>query len=149
MLNLIPMPYRIAAVVALFVGTFGYGYVKGATAQQEKDDERFEQIRIVQDRQAIHAGQIALARQMEIGAIADSFAADKRRLAAAYARRLREQTAGRVAGAVPAGQVPAGTDAEAADDGLARYIELEARCAETTAQLINLQKAARAVEGER
>lgn len=147
MLNLVPWYYRALAILALIVAVFGYGYVKGLGHQKELDDEKFAEIRAVQDEQAVHAGRIALDRSVAVGSIVDTYEAQRRNLDTYYAGKLRDATASHSAGAVPAGPLPAGTDARPADVGPdPAYVELEARCAETTIQLIDLQKAARAFE---
>jgi hypothetical protein len=40
MLNLIPLPYRILAILLLGVGLFSYGYFKGHHSASQKADER-------------------------------------------------------------------------------------------------------------
>lgn len=40
MLNLVPLPYRILAILLLGVGLFGYGYFKGHHNASKKADER-------------------------------------------------------------------------------------------------------------
>lgn len=146
-LTLVPMPYRIAAVLALVAAVFGYGYVKGLDHQKGIDDEKFAEIRATEDEQALHAGRVALDRQVAVGSIVDTYEAQRRDLSAYYAGKLRDAQAANHPGAVPADPLPAGIDAGAADPrSTAEYIELQTRCAETTLMLINLQKAARAVE---
>lgn len=147
-----PWAWRIAAYAAVAVALYGLGYVDGLHKQELIDERRFAEIRITQDQQALHAGKIALERAAQISAVVDGYESEKRRLAGVYARRLRAATASRVAGAVPGSAVPERTDAGAADEGTAcavRLADLEGRCAETTLMLVNLQKAARAVEETR
>lgn len=147
LLTLVPTPYRIAAALALIAAVFGYGYVKGLAHQKEIDDEKFAEIRSTEDEQALHAGRVALDRQVAVGSIVDTYEAQRRDLSAYYARKLRDAEAANSAGAVPADPLPAGTNAGAADPrSAAEYIELQTKCAETTLMLINLQKAAQAVE---
>ena len=147
-----PWAWRIAAYAAVAVAIYGMGYVNGLHKQELLDERRFTEIRITQDQQALHAGRIALERNAQINAVVNSHEIEKRRLAGIYARRLRAAAAHRDAGAVPGGAVPEGADAGAADEGTAcavRLADLEGRCAETTLMLVNLQKAARAVEETR
>lgn len=147
MLSIIPLPYRIAAIAALIASVFFAGYVKGLHVQEKEDADAFQKIRQDQDELAIHAGRVALDRQVAVGSIVDTYEAQRRDLDAYYASRLRDAKAANHPGTVPADSLPAGADARPADDGtLAAYVELQARCAETTLMLLNLQKAARAFE---
>lgn len=143
---LVPWYYRAAAIVALIVAVFGTGYVKGLHHQEAVDELAFEKERQLQDKLAIHAGQVAVDRAQTISAVVDSYEDDKSRIAKYYALRLRESAASRSASPVSGNSLPARTDETASDSGLATFIELEARCAETTLQLVNLQKAAKAFE---
>lgn len=147
-----PWAWRIAAYAAVGITLYGMGYVNGLHKQELLDERRFTEIRIMQDQQALHAGKVALERAAQISAVVDSHESEKRRLAGIYARRLRAATAHRDAGALPGSAVPEGTDAGAADEGTAcavRLADLEGRCAETTLMLVNLQRAAKAVEETR
>lgn len=145
-LGLVPWYYRAGAVALLALAVYFYGYTNGHVAQLEADNEKFAEIRATQDQQAIHAGKVALDRQATISAVVDGYEDDRTRLARYYDKRLRDARASGPAGAVPGDKVPGGVDASACDDGLARYVELQGRCAEVTLQLVNLQKAARAYE---
>lgn len=146
MLNLIPWYYRAAAILALILAVYGTGWVKGLHHQAEVDDERFVQMRVVQDQQAIHAGQVAVDRAATISAVVDSYEDDRTRVARYYAERLRTATAANHPVSLPGNSLPARTDEATPNIGLTTFIELEARCAETTLQLVNLQKAAKAIE---
>jgi len=147
LLTLVPLPYRIAAVLALIAAVFGYGYVRGLDRQKGIDDEKFAEIRDTEDEQAIHAGRIALDRSVAVGSIVDTYEAQKRDLDAYYARRLRDSQTASHPGAMPSDPLPAGVDARATNAGPdPAFVELQARCAETTLMLINLQRAARAYE---
>lgn len=143
----IPWPYRIAAIAALALAVYFYGYTNGHVAQLEADNEKFAEIRATQDQMALHAGKVALDRQTSISAVVDDYAMQRGRLDRYYSERLRVARAGRAAGAVPGDKVPGGVDAGAADcRSDFAYVELAGRCAETTLMLVNLQRAAKAYE---
>lgn len=146
MLNLIPWYYRAAAIVALILAVYGTGWVKGLHHQEAVDELAFEKERQLQDKLAIHAGQVALDRAQTISAVVDSYEDDKSRIAKYYALRLRESASSHSPVSMSPNPLPARTDEVAPNIGLVTFIELEARCAETTLQLVNLQKAAKAFE---
>lgn len=144
-MNLIPWYYRAAAIVALIVAVFGTGWVKGLHHQEAVDELAFEKERQLQDKLAIHAGQVALDRANTISAVVDSYEDDRVRVGRYYADKLRA-SASRNASPLSTNTLPARTDEAPPHIGLVTFIELEARCSETTLQLVNLQKAAKAFE---
>lgn len=161
MLNIIPWYYRAAAILALFAAAIGFGYVKGLHHQKELDDATFAQIRVTQDQQAIHAGNVKADRALTLSAVVDSYEDERSRLLARNAMLLRDASARPAPSALPADQLPKDTDWRAAYSGLvdayanlgrqwkeldAFYTDIRGRCAETTLMYLKLREAVWKVE---
>lgn len=153
--------WRWLAIIAACAALWGHGYVKGIHHQEAKDEAAFAQIRVAQDQQAIHAGQVALDRAATISAVVDSYEDERTRVARYYAGRLRDAATHQTPTALPADQLPKDTDWRSAYSGLATAYgqlgqqwkaldaddaDIRARCAQTTVMYLKLREAVLKVE---
>lgn len=125
-----PMVYRLAAIAAIVLALFGFGYYKGHSNMKEKFDAYKAEVTAIGKAQEVKAKSIEKQADGISKGISNAYNRDVAAVRSYY-DRVRQQSGGCQMSAVP--NSSSGVNERAAD-------ELFGQCAEATLQLIYLQQ---------